>query len=84
MIAKLLIYSYRCVKALHVPGAKVDSVDGNEQEQEHESDLNVVDHDGHTAFHLACLNGHFPVVDYLCTCGTDLEAWYACQYHLSA
>ena len=64
-----------CVKALHVPGA-VDSTDGNEQE----FDLNVVDLDGHTALHLACLNGHFPVVDYLCTCGTDLEAWYVSFY----
>jgi len=60
------------VKALHVPGTNIDDTDGNE------SDLNVVDNDGHTAFHLACLNGHFPVVDYLCKCGTDLEAWYVC------
>ena len=64
------------MKALHVPGAKVDSVDGNDQE----IDLNIVDNEGHTALHLACLNGHFPVVDYLCTCGTDLEAWYVAAY----
>ena len=43
-----------------------------------------MDHDGHTAFHLACLNGHFPVVDYLCKCGTDLEAWYVCMSVLFA
>ena len=64
------------MKALHVPGAKGDSVDGNDQE----IDLNVVDDEGRTALHLACLNGHFPVVNYLCTCGTDLEAWYVCQF----
>ena len=62
-----------CVMALHVPGAETDNTDGNE------SDLNVVDNDGNTAFHLACLNGHFAVVDYLCSCGTDLEAWYVHQ-----
>ena len=66
---------YRCVKALHVPNSKVDTTDGNEQETEF--DLNATDNNGHTALHLACLNGHFPVVDYLCRCGIDLEAWYA-------
>ena len=55
---------YSCVKALHLP------------DDSNESDINVVDNEGHTAFHLACLNGHFPVVDYLCTCGADLEIWY--------
>ena len=37
----------------------------------YESDINIVDNDGHTVFHLACLYGNFPVVDYLCTC-----MWY--------
>ena len=64
------VFKNSCVKALHVPCAQLDNTDGNE------SDINVVDNDGHTAHHLACLNGHFPVVNYLCTCGADLEAWY--------
>ena len=65
-----------CVKALHVPGAQTDNTDGNE------SDINVVDNDGHAAIHLACLNGHFPVVNYLCTRGADLEAWYVNIYNV--
>ena len=62
-----------CVKALHLPDAKADNSNNNE------SDINIVDSDGYTAFHLACLNGHFSVVDYLCSCGANLEAWYDCQ-----
>ena len=66
------------MKALHVPGAEVDNTDNDGNE----SDLNIVDNDGNTAFHLACLNGHFTVVDYLCSCGADLEAWYISIYSL--
>ena len=58
----------RCVKLLHLPGVKT--------ENRNESDINIVDNDGNTAFHLACLNGHFTVVNYLCTVGANLEAWY--------
>jgi len=38
--------------------------------------LNVMDKEGHTALHLACLNGCEAVVKYLCACNADLEAWY--------
>ena len=64
-------YLYSCVKALHLPGAKISNSNTNE------SDINIVYKHGYTAFHLACLNGHFSVVDYLCSCGANLEAWYA-------
>ena len=69
---------YSCVKALHLPDAKADD------NVSYESDINIVDSGGHTAFHLACLNGHFPVVDYLCTCGANLEAWYTYRCFVSA
>ena len=68
-----------CVKELHLPNAKVDNTDGADDDDgdEFKSDkLNIADYDGHTALHLACLNGHFQVVSYLCNCGADLEAWY--------
>ena len=61
------------MKALHcLESATVDmdSTDGHV-----DSDLNLVDNDGYTALHLACLNGHLQVVNYLCTSGTELEAW---------
>lgn len=64
------LITHSCVKELHLPGGKTDNTDGNQ------SNINIVDNDGHTAFHLACLNGHLPIVDYLCTCGANLEAWY--------
>ena len=38
-------------------------------------DLNLLDKDGHAALHLACLNGHLSVVDYLCSSGADREKW---------
>ena len=66
-------YMYRCVKVLHDP-------DGNMMMCSSDTDgpnsgLNIVDKDGYTALHLACLNGHDSVVKYLCTCNADLEAW---------
>ena len=81
----LFLYIYHsCVKELHLPNGKVDNTDGDDDADgdEFKSDkLNIADCDGHTALHLACLNGHFQVVSYLCMCGADLEAWYVnfCQ-----
>ena len=77
----LVLYIYHsCVKELHLPNGKVDNTDGDDDDDdgdEFKSDkLNIADCDGHTALHLACLNGRFQVVSYLCTCGADLEAWY--------
>ena len=75
----LFLYIRSCVKELHLPNATVGNTDSddNTDSDESKSDiLNIADSDGHTALHLACLNGRFPVVSYLCTCGADLEAWY--------
>ena len=48
----------------------------------HSSDLNATDKDGHTALHLACLNGHLPVVKHLCAINADLEAWYVLERNI--
>ena len=57
-----------CVKELNLPNATVGNTDSdnntdsddNTDGDESESDiLNIADSDGHTALHLACLNGHF-------------------------
>ena len=69
-----ILFASSCVKTLHLPDAEEDSNDKDE------SDINIVDKKGCTAFHLACLNGHFSVVDYLCSCGANLEAWYIYNY----
>ena len=64
---------YRCIKALRSPEnvkLDIDNTDGHV-----DGDLSLVDNDGNTALHLACLNGHLRVVDYLCTSGAELEAW---------
>ena len=37
--------------------------------------INLMDREGHTALHLASLNGHEEVIKYLCANGADLEAW---------
>ena len=68
---------HSCVKALHLPDGNTD---GNIDDDEPESEiLNAADYNDHTALHLACLNGHFQVVSYLCASGADLEARYVCQ-----
>ena len=70
------LYTHSCVKELHLSSAKVGNTDGDDGADRDEFKLNTAGCDGHTALHLACLNGHFQVVNYLCTCGADLEAWY--------
>ena len=73
------LYIYSCVKELHLPSVNIDNTDGDDDGDGDESKsdtLNIADCAGHTALHLACLNGHLQVVNYLCACGTDLEAWY--------
>ena len=83
-IVVLCIHS--CVKELNLPNATVSNTDSddNTDGDESKSDmLNIADSDGHTALHLACLNGHFSVVSYPCTCDADLEAWYVCHYYVS-
>ena len=68
-VAMLCYHCNSCVKILHSPG-EVNKIIC------YSSDLNVTDKDGHTALHLACLNGHLPVVKHLCAINADLEAWY--------
>ena len=68
LIAKY--FDYRCVKIFHAPN-EFDKTD-----RPSVSDLNATDNDGHTALHLACLNGHLPVIKHLCAINADLEAWY--------
>ena len=58
----------RCVKVLHQLDEETKITDGDE------SNLDKRDDDDHTAIHLACLYGHLQVVDYLNTCGANLEA----------
>ena len=65
------------MKELNIPNPKVENTDGNEADS---NILNTADNDGHTALHLACLNGHFQVVSYLYTCGANLETWYVRSY----
>ena len=60
---------YRCVKIFHAP-------DEFNKATCYSSDLNATDKDGHTALHLACLNGHLPVAKHLCAINADLEGWY--------
>ena len=69
----LLFHLCRCVKVLHDPSGSVticvtETVGPN-------SGLNIMDKEGHTALHLACLNGHDTVVKYLCASSADMEAW---------
>ena len=64
---------HRCVKVLHDPGRNVMTC--NSETDGPNSGLNIADKDGHTALHLACLNGHEDVVKYLCACSADIEAW---------
>ena len=65
---------HSCVKALHLHDGNID---GNESELEM---LNAADNNDRTALHLACLNGHFQIVSYLCSSGANLEARYVSHY----
>ena len=65
---------HSCVKALHLADGNIDS-DESELEM-----LNAADDDDRTALHLACLNGHFQIVTYLCISGANLEARYVSHY----
>ena len=74
------------MKELHLPSVKVDNTDGDDDGDgvDFKSDtLKIADCDGYTALHLACQNGHLQVVNYLCACGADLEAWYV-NMHLNS
>jgi len=68
------LYYCSCVKVLQDPVGNLVLSDNGIDDLE--PGLNVMDKEGHTALHLACLNGHETVVKYLCACNTDLEAWY--------
>jgi len=61
------------VKALRCPDNVKLDIDGTDGHADF--DLSLVDNDGYTALHLACLNGQLQVVNYLCTSGAELEAW---------
>ena len=64
------------MESLNSSGAKVDNTDGITGDESGFNALNITDNDEHTALHLACNNGHFHIVSYLCTHDADLEAWY--------
>ena len=59
---------HRCIKLVHNLDKEIDNTNGDD------CNLNKVDEDGYTAFHLACFNEHFQVADYLHTCGVNLQA----------
>ena len=62
------------MKALHYPDSAI-KLDIDDTDGHVDYNLNLVDNDGYTALHLASLNGHLQVVNYLCTSGAELEAW---------
>ena len=61
---------HRCVKLVHNLDKEIDNTGGDD------CNLNKVDKDGFTAFHLACFNEHFQVADYLHACDTNLQTRY--------
>ena len=70
------MFPHSCVEALNSSDAKADNTDGIAGDESGPNAINIAENDEQTALHLACNNGHFHIVSYLCTHDADLEAWY--------